>query len=107
MRQRHFCAHGNLVLCGERQTQEVAWASGPPPQPPAADLCACCMMDCLPVRWFSVRRAMVGAQVMAVHLGTRLALHITNLFPVCKSPAFLGVLDYCHQFSQYFPLIKT
>ena len=45
-------------------------------------LCACCVMDCWPVRWCGLRRPAVGTQVMALQLGSSR----TRIFQVLKSP---------------------
>ncbi len=83
-------------------------ASGPPPehQPAAAEtrLCACCVMDCWPVRGCGMRRWQDGmgpSEVMAVQLGSGLTLHFPHFMEFSKLPAFLGIWDYCRQFEQY------
>ena len=41
-------------------------------------LCACCVMDCWPVRWCGLRRPAVGTQVMALHLGSSRTQHFPS-----------------------------
>ena len=38
-------------------------------------LCACCVMDCWPVRWCGLRRPAVGTQVKALQLGSSRTQH--------------------------------
>jgi hypothetical protein len=67
---------------------------------------ACCVMDRWTVRVCGVRRPMVGTQVMAVQLGSSGTEHFPNFLKFRKSPAFLGISDYCHQSRQYFLPVK-
>ena len=41
-------------------------------------LCACCVMDCWPVRWCGLRRPAVGTQVMALQLGSSRTQHFPS-----------------------------
>ena len=47
--------------------------------------CACCVLDCWPVRRCGMRRLMVGIQVMAVRHGSSLTLHFPVFFQMYKT----------------------
>ena len=56
-------------------------------------LCACCVMDCWPVRWCGLRRPAVGTQVMALQLGSSRTQHFPTFEKFVsfeKSPTFFG-----------------
>ena len=100
VRQRHFCTWKPGVACRATDTRS---GTGVWPAARTSDgrLRACCVMHRWPVRVCGVRRPMVGTQVMAVQLGSSVTEHFPNFLKFRKSPAFLGIWDYCHQSRQY------
>ncbi len=53
---------------------------------------ACCVMDRWPARVCSVRRPMVGTQVMAVQLGSSVTQHFPNFLKFRKVASVFGHL---------------